>query len=43
MDDSTTVHVKKGMTSCHKLILEEKIELEFRLTNLYINSNHSDE
>jgi hypothetical protein len=38
MNDLTAVHVKKSMTPRHELILEEKIELEYRLTGLYIIS-----
>jgi hypothetical protein len=42
MDDLTTLHVKKRMTSRHEITLQEKNELsnelEFRLTDIYINS-----
>jgi hypothetical protein len=47
MDDLTALHVKKRMISRHELTLQEKIELvnelEFRSTDIYINSKHLDE
>jgi hypothetical protein len=36
MDDLTVVHVKKRMTTRHELTLQEQVELELRLTDLYI-------
>jgi hypothetical protein len=42
MDDLTVVHVKKRMTTRHELTLQEQVELELRLTDLYINSKQKD-